>query len=186
MIYLELLWVFIQVGLLSFGGGYGSLPTIQALVINQKNWMTFAEYLNFLTIAEMTPGPVAINIATFVGNQTAGLLGGIVATLGVILPSIVIVFILAILFTKYGNVKIIKSIISGIRPAVVGLIAAAALSILLVALFQTSEITQITTINYLNIGIFAIALFVLYKYKASPIILILAGGAVGAIFYFFL
>lgn len=186
MIYLELLWVFIQVGALSFGGGYGSLPTIQSLVIAQKGWMTFDEYMNFLTIAEMTPGPVAINIATFVGNQTAGVFGGIVATIGFVLPAIVIVLLLSILFNKYGKGSFIKNILSGIRPAVVGLIAAAAVSILIVAMFGTDIISQISKINFVNLGIFIIASIVLIKYKSSPIIVILSGGVIGAIFYFIL
>ena len=101
MIYLQLFFSFLQVGALSFGGGYAAMPLIQEQVVNLHGWLSMNAFTDLVTIAEMTPGPIAVNAATFVGMQIIGPLGAVVATLGCILPSCVIVTLLAHLYTKY-------------------------------------------------------------------------------------
>ena len=106
MIYLELFWSFLQIGLFSFGGGYAALPLIQQQVVDNHAWLSMTEFTNLITISQMTPGPIAINSATFVGIKIAGIPGAVVATLGCVLPSCIIVTIIAKLYLKYRNMAI--------------------------------------------------------------------------------
>ena len=131
MIYLQLFLSFIKVGMFSIGGGYAAMPLIQSEVVNGHGWLTMNEFTDLITIAEMTPGPIAVNSATFVGIRIGGIPGALVATGGCILPSCVIVSALALLYNKYKNVSTLQSVLSSLRPAVVALIAAAGLSLLL-------------------------------------------------------
>ena len=112
MIYLELFLVYFQIGLFAFGGGYAAMPLIQNLVVEGKGWLTMAEFADLTTIAEMTPGPIAVNSATFVGQKMAGLPGAIVCTLGCILPSLFIVLTLAYFYTKYRNLETVKRVLN--------------------------------------------------------------------------
>ena len=134
MFLLELFWSFFQVGLFSIGGGMAAMPLIQNQVVDIHGWLTLTEFTDLITIAEMTPGPIAINSATFVGIKVIGIQGAIVATLGCILPSCIIVSTLAFIYFKYKDVDVIKGILSGLRPAVVALIASAGISILILFL----------------------------------------------------
>ena len=109
MIYFQLFLAFLQIGAFSFGGGYAAMPLIQAQVIEKCHWLTLNDFTNLITIAEMTPGPIAVNSSTFVGNQVAGIPGAIVATIGCILPSCIFVTILAKLYAKYRNLRLIAS-----------------------------------------------------------------------------
>ena len=111
MIYLQLFWSFIQIGMFSFGGGYAAMPLIQGQVVNTHEWLTMTEFTDLITISQMTPGPIAVNSATFVGMKIAGIPGAVVATLGCILPSCIIVTILAKLYLKYRNLEDRKSVV---------------------------------------------------------------------------
>ena len=177
---LELLWSFFQIGAMSIGGGYASLPLIRAQVVELHGWLTMTEFTDLITIAEMTPGPIAINAATFVGTQIAGLPGAIVATAGCILPSSIIVLTLAWLYHKYRSLSIIQGILSGLRPAVVALIASAGLSILMNALWgSTAPADWLKEFQIVPCLLFAAALTALKKFKLSPIAVMLGCGAVG-------
>ncbi|MFR2464707.1 MAG: chromate transporter [Clostridia bacterium] len=136
MIYLELFWSFVQIGLFSIGGGYAALPIIQRQVVEVHPWLTMTEFADVLTISQMTPGPIAINSASFVGIRIAGIGGAIVATVGCVLPSLVIVLLLAFIYYRYRKLTVIQGILDGLRPAVVGLIASAGLSILILAFWN--------------------------------------------------
>ena len=129
-IYLQLFLSFLQVGLFSIGGGYAAMPLIQSEVVYGHGWLTMSEFTDLITIAEMTPGPIAVNSATFVGIRIAGVPGAIIATFGCILPSCFIVSLLAFIYYKYKNVSTLQSVLASLRPAVVALIAAAGFSIL--------------------------------------------------------
>ena len=177
MIYLELFWSFFKIGLFSFGGGYAALPLIQDSVVTGKNWLTMAQFTDLLTISQMTPGPIALNASTFVGTQVAGILGAIVATLGCVTPSCIIVLILAKLYYKYKNLNAMQNILFGLRPAVVSLIATAGVSILFTAL----GIGQ--TLDFVAIGIFALAFLALRIWKPGPILVISLSGALGLIIH---
>jgi chromate transporter len=187
MIYLQIFVSFFQIGLFSFGGGYAALPLIQNQVIDVHNWASLAEFADLLTISQMTPGPIALNMATFVGTKVGGLLGAIIATVGCVAPSCIIVIILAYLYYKYKNLSIIQGTLNGLRPAVVSLIASAGISILSLALFKSEEVTM-ANMNYSDINIasvilVAIGVFVLKKYKSNPIHVILASGVIGFVVY---
>ena len=143
MIFLELYFTFFQIGLFSFGGGYAAMPLIQSLVVNGHKWLSMAEFADLTTIAEMTPGPIAVNASTFVGQKMAGLPGAIICTLGCITPSLIIVLLLAWLYTKYRQLSLVKGVLGVLRPAVVAMIGGAALTLFLMALFGTSSLPEI-------------------------------------------
>ena len=123
MILLSLFTSFLQIGAFSFGGGYAAMPLIQEQVITRHGWLTMSDFTDLVTVAEMTPGPIAVNGATFVGNQVAGIPGAIAATIGVILPSCIFVTILAWLYTRYRKMRLMQGVLQSLRPAVVVMLA---------------------------------------------------------------
>ena len=133
MIYLQLFISFLQIGMFSFGGGYAAMPLIQGQVVTLHHWLSMEEFTDLITISQMTPGPIAVNSATFVGIKIAGIPGAIVATFGCILPSCVIVTLLAKLYLKYRNMGMLQGILGSLRPAVVAMIASAGIAILITA-----------------------------------------------------
>lgn len=183
MLYIELFIVYFQIGLFAFGGGYAAMPLIQNLVVEGKGWLNMAEYADLTTIAEMTPGPIAVNSATFVGQKMAGLPGAVICTLGCILPSLIIVLTLAYFYTKYRELKTVKAVLAELRPAVVAMIAGAGLTILLLALFGTSKLNEIASVRYIELLLFAVSLFLLRKYKANPIMIIFGTAVAGTLLY---
>lgn len=169
MIYLELFLSFLQVGLFSVGGGYAAMPIIQSSVVEKYGWLTMSEFTDLITIAEMTPGPIAVNSATFVGIRIAGIGGAVIATLGCILPSCLIVSLLALVYMKYKSVSVVQNVLGSLRPAVVALIASAGLTILINVVFA-SGVISLTNIQWLGLVLFAAAFFVLRKFKLNPIL----------------
>ena len=129
----ELIWTFLQVGALSIGGGYAAMPLIKSLTVDAHAWLTAAEFADLVTIAEMTPGPIALNAATFVGMRLAGVPGALAATLGCVIPSILIVNLLSWLYARFKSGKVMQSILGVLRPVVVALIASAAVTLIQVA-----------------------------------------------------
>lgn len=178
----QLFLSFIQVGLFSIGGGYAALPLIQAEVVDKHGWLTVEQFLDLIAISQMTPGPIAINSATFVGMQIAGIPGAIVATLGFVLPAFVIVTMLALLFFKFKKLKVIQGILDALRPAVVGLIAAASLTLLLYAFFGEQSLA-IEQTDIIAVLLFLIALVLMRKFKPSPILVMAGCGIVGMVLY---
>ena len=178
MTYLQLFLSFLQVGLFSIGGGYAAMPLIQSQVVEQHSWLTMSEFTDLITIAEMTPGPIAVNSATFVGIRIAGLSGAIIATVGCILPSCVIVSLLAFVYYRYKGVSTLQSILAGLRPAVVALIASAGLSILSQVAFQ-GEAMLYSNLNWCGLVLFGAAFFILRKFKWNPILVMTLCGIAG-------
>ncbi|MBR5534133.1 MAG: chromate transporter [Ruminiclostridium sp.] len=176
MIYLQLLLSFLQVGLFSIGGGYAALPLIQNQVVELHQWITMSEFTDLIAIAEMTPGPIAINAATFVGIRVGGVLGGLVGTLGFLFPSLVIVSVMGFVYFRYKGLTILQSILSSLRPAVVALIAGAGLSILLQVLFAGGPMT-LEGLNWVGGLLFCLAFGVLRKFKCNPILVMLLCGS---------
>lgn len=175
MIYVQLFWSFIQIGLFSFGGGYAAMPLIQSQVVTAHGWLSMAEFTDLITISQMTPGPIAVNSATFVGLKIAGVPGAIVATLGCILPSCIIVTILAKLYLKYRKLDMLQGILHSLRPAVVAMIAASGVLILITAFWGNEQATLQET-KWVMVGIFMFALLLLRKTKINPIsVMILSG-----------
>lgn len=187
MTLVQLFISFFQVGLFSIGGGLASMPLIQNQVVDLHHWLSLTEFTDLITIAEMTPGPIAINSATFVGIRIAGLQGAIIATIGCILPSCIIVSTLAWIYIKYKDLNVIQGTLSGLRPAVVALIASAGLSILTLAIFGDHGFTfNLESINFISVLLFSVSLFILRKWKPNPIIVMMGSGVIGGIIYLLL
>ena len=129
MIYFQLFYTFFLIGLMTFGGGYAMIPMIQDTVVG-NGWMTLTELTDFIAISEATPGPFAINIATFVGNKVGGILGSVCTTLGVVLPSFIIILLVAFVLSKFINNKYVKGALNGVRPVILALILFTAFSFL--------------------------------------------------------
>ena len=154
------------------------MPLIQSQVVELHPWLTMTQFTDIMTIAEMTPGPIAINSATFVGIQVAGLPGALVATVGCVFPSCVIVLILAYVYYRFRGLTMVQGVLSGLRPAVVAMIASAGISIIITAFFSQGQISLNTSdVNFISVFIFAAALFVLRKWKLNPI-WVMAGSGV--------
>lgn len=183
MIYLQLFLSFLQIGAFSFGGGYAAMPLIQNQVVDLHHWLSLSEFTDLVTISQMTPGPIAVNSATFVGIKIAGIPGAIVATLGCILPACIIVTIIAWLYLKYRNMKSLQVVLSTLRPAVVSLIATAGLTIIISAIFGELGIS-INTIKIQMVVIFGICMFLLMKWKMNPIFIMVLAGILNVIQYF--
>lgn len=184
MILWQLFWSFFQIGLFSIGGGYAALPLIQAQVVDGYGWMTMTEFSDIITISQMTPGPIAINAATFVGTRIAGPAGAAVATLGCIVPSCIIVLTLAFIYYKYRNITMVQGTLKGLQPAVVALIASAGLSILVTAFFPAGEIVfSAHAIDVIAVLIFAAAFVVLRIWKPNPIWVMCGAGVMGFVLY---
>ena len=182
MIYFSLFLSFLQVGMFSIGGGYAAIPLIQSQVVGLHGWLSLSEFTDLVTIAEMTPGPIAVNSATFVGTRIAGLPGALVATLGCILPSCLIVSLLAYIYYKYKELGALQSVLSSLRPAVVALIASAGLSILGLVAFSGAT-PAFSATNWVGIGLFAGAFFILRKFKWNPILVMSLCGALGLVLF---
>lgn len=184
MMLLEMYLCFFKIGLFSFGGGYAAISLIQNLVVNTHHWLAIDEFVNLITIAEMTPGPIAVNAATFVGQRLAGMTGAITCTLGCITPSLIIVLFLSWLYCKYRNLDIVQGVLGGLRPAIVSMIAGAACTILILALFN-SDLAGIKISNFRGVEfvLFLIGFFLLRKFKLNPILIIFGSGVVGTVCY---
>jgi len=186
MIYIKLFWSFFQIGLFSIGGGYVAMPLIQNQVVELNSWLTITEFIDIVTIAEMTPGPIAINASTFVGMRVAGFSGAVVATVACIIPSCIIVLSLAYFYYKYKKLTLIQSIIDSLRPAVVAMITSAGLGILLLAFFNKNSMPiNFDDTNMIAVGIFMVNIFLLRKYKVDPIYIMVGSGVFGAVIYHF-
>ena len=181
MIYLELFWTFFMIGAFTFGGGYAMLPLIQSEVAARWGNIISGEALvNFVAVSESTPGPFAINMATYIGAEMGGILGSVCATLGVVVPSFVIILIVAKCYDRFRESKIVKGCMTGLKPAVVGLIANAVLNVLMTVFFPAGWTLSVFTTPafYIYAGIFGLMLFLAFK-KVHPIIIVCLSAAIG-------
>ena len=184
MMYLELFWSFFQIGLFSIGGGYAAMPLIQNQVVDLHPWLTMTQFADIITIAEMTPGPIAINSATFVGIQVAGLPGAIIATLGCVLPSCVIVLTLAYIYYRFRGLNIVQGILAGLRPAVIAMIASAGISLLILAVYgQRTLPADLTSVDIIAVVIFLAGFVTLRRWKLNPLWVMAGCGAAGVLLY---
>lgn len=181
MTLLNLFLSFLQIGLFSVGGGYAAIPLIENQIVKTYGWLSMNEFTDLITIAEMTPGPVAINSATFVGLRVAGFGGAVLATFGCILPSMVLVSVMAKVYLRYRKGSMLSGVLSCLRPAVVALIASAGLSILKMAVFAGGALS-LSTLNVPCAVLFGGALFALRKWKVNPILVMSLCGALYLIF----
>jgi len=169
MILWELFLAFLEIGLFSVGGGYAAIPLLQSTVVDGHAWLTLSEFSDLVTIAEMTPGPIGINAATFVGIRIAGVPGALIASLGFILPSLVIVSLLFWLYTRYRALPVLQRALQRLRPVVVALIASAGVMLLKSASFSGAD----GVILVLSLGAFALLRYA----KWNPVLVMaLCGG----------
>jgi len=179
MILLELFWTFFKIGAFTFGGGYAMLPLVQAEVA-ARGWLSGEALVNFIAVSESTPGPFAINMATYVGNLMAGIPGGICATLGIVLPSFVIILIVARCFEKFRKNRVVSGCMSGLKPAVVGMIGVALISMGKTVFFPEgfSLETLKSGVFFLTLAIFALSAVLAFK-KKHPIFIICLSAVLG-------
>ena len=185
--FLTLFLTFFKIGAFTFGGGYAMLPLIQEEVL-RHGWVAESDLINFIAVSESTPGPFAINMATYIGSQVGGeygvlgsILGSACATLGVVLPSFIVILIVARFYEKYKRSRIVKGCMSGLKPAVVGLIGAAILSVVAEVLFPAGVALSAFAdpSMYVSLGIFALTVTLAFWKKVHPIWLILLSAALG-------
>lgn len=181
---LELFLAFFKIGSLSIGGGYAILPLIQQDMVENYHWLSQQDFMNLITLSQMTPGPIAINSSTFVGMRMGGVLGAIVATIGCVIIGVIISIGLYRFFQKHKDNHKINYVFMGMRSVSVGLIAASSISIFVAALTHVENSPlAFESVNILAIFIFMGAMYVTYKYKWSPIVVLLCSGVLGLLFY---
>ena len=182
MIYLQLFYTFFKIGLFGCGGGYAMLSMIQGEVVTRYNWVSSQEFTDIVAISQMTPGPIGINAATYVGfTSTGSIWGSVIATFAVVLPSFILMLTISKFFLKYQKHPAVESVFSGLRPAVVGLLASAALVLMNTENFGSP--TKDTYTFVISVIIFLVAFIGTKKYKANPILMIIACGIAGLILY---
>ncbi|MBQ5896089.1 MAG: chromate transporter [Bacteroidaceae bacterium] len=190
MIFFELLCSFLMIGLFSFGGGYGMLSVIQGEVVARHAWLTASEFTDIVAVSQMTPGPIGINSATYVGytavfnatgNEALAVLGSLVASLAVMMPSIVLMLIVCRFFMKYYKHPNVEAVFRVLRPAVVGLIASAALLLMTEENFGSPTDTPLQF--WVSVALFIGAFVAMKFYKVSPILILVLAGVFGGVFY---
>lgn len=184
MTYLLLFWEFFKTGLFAIGGGLATIPFLMDISERHPEWYTAEELSNMIAISESTPGPIGINMATYVGFSTGGILGGIVSTLGIILPSIIIVLIIAGFLQKFRESRPVQNAFYFLRPAVIGMLGVSLVSMILPLLFDFNGTQILEIINLKAIALFAVLLFGILKLKKHPILYIAIGAIIGIIFKF--
>lgn len=188
MIYLELFLTFLQIGAFSFGGGYGMISLIRENVL-LYGWLTEEELLNMIAVAESTPGPIAVNMATFVGSEQGGILGSLLATLGIVLPSFLIILFIAVLMRNLLKYAGMKAFFGGVRPCIVGLILSTAITMFMSTVIGFGSFGDIPSVDVKGIIIFTILIAITvvaklaFKKKTSPILMILISAGLGMVLY---
>ncbi|HHY97665.1 MAG TPA: chromate transporter [Firmicutes bacterium] len=172
MVLFQLFLSFFKIGLFSFGGGYAMIPLIQREIVTLHKWLNMEQFLDILAISQITPGPIAINSATFVGYKVGGILGSVLATFGVVLPAVIVILILTYFFLKYKNLEPVKAMFRGIRPAVVSLILAATVMIV------PSSISDIS-----GVAIAILTFLFIRRFKLDPILALVIAAVAGILIY---
>ncbi len=190
MIYLQLFYTFFKIGLFGFGGGYGMLSLIQNEVVENHQWISVSEFTDIVAVSQMTPGPIGINSATYVGytsvinegySQTDAVFGSLLSSFAVVLPSFILMLMISVFLMKYKNHPLVQTVLCWLRPVVVGLLAAATLLLLNVENFGRFETDKIQFM--VSSALFLSAFLATYRFKMNPIPVILLAGAVGGVLY---
>ena len=182
MIYIRLFIQFLLIGAFSFGGGLASMELIRQRVVTNQHWLTNSEFSDIISISEMTPGPLGINIASFVGVRVAGIPGTVIATCAYVLPSVFIVMIMAWFYYRYRSLRGVQGVLKGLRPAIAAMVLASAWKLSSNALWGGSQI-RLESTNLIALAVGALMLFLLHKKILSPVQAILASGVLGGIIY---
>lgn len=191
-IYLKLFWTFFKIGLFGFGGGYGMLSLIQNEVVEKQQWISNSEFTDIVAVSQMTPGPIGINSATYVGfkaienagmTRTEAVCGSLLASFSVMLPSFILMLLISAFFMHYKTHKSVQTVLKWLRPVVVGMLAAAVLLLLNEENLGTFSAANLQL--YVSIGLFVLAFIATYFWKIGPIKVILMAGLFGGLFYSF-
>jgi len=172
MIILNLFWEFFKVGLFTFGGGYAMIPVIEKEIVDKQHWLTLEQFADLFAVAEMTPGPIAINCATFVGYKVAKFWGAVASTLGVVTPSFLIMWVIASVFFSFQENQIVQAAFKGLRPAVLGLIIVAVLSI-----------SKVSIADFRSVLVAVFVVVAVWILKIHPILAFLVSGVIGVVFF---
>ncbi len=190
VIYLKLFWTFFKIGLFGFGGGYGMLSLIQNEVVENHKWISNSEFTDIVAVSQMTPGPIGINSATYVGykavenagmERTEAVFGSLLASFSVMLPSFILMLLISAFFMRYKDHKSVQTVLKWLRPVVVGMLAAAVLLLLNEENLGTFSAANLQL--YVSIGLFVLAFLATYFWKIGPIKVILLAGLFGGLFY---
>ena len=188
MIYIDLFLKFLTIGCFSFGGGYGMISLVQETVV-KNGWLTEKEFINFIAVSESTPGPLAVNMATFVGSSQGGITGALCATLGVVLPSFIIILLISAILKSFMNSRPIAAFLSGVRPCVVAMIITTAVSMALSTLLGFTDIKSTIAPNYQAIIVLVLLIAIHFAYKKlkkaspSPIVMIVISAVLGIVLW---
>ncbi len=188
MIYLDLFWTFFKIGLFTIGGGQAMIPMIMTTVVD-KGWLSENELIDFIAISESTPGPFAVNIATYTGIETASVFGAICATLGVVLPSVIIIIIVAKLLSGFMKKRAVGEVFTGVRSTVTGLLMSVFVTLVLTMLFGITDIKNVqnVSVDYIGIGLFAVlfplSFLKIRGKKMKPILMVIMSAALGILCY---
>ena len=192
MIFLQLFLVFSKIGIVGFGGGYAMLSLIQDDVVNKHGWLSSAEFTDIVAVSQMTPGPLGINMATYVGYTSVvnagystglAMLGSLLATLSILWLPFILMIVVSRFLLKHKESPIIKSIFAGLRPTIVGLVAAAALVLMNAENFGAPREALVQFVA--SVALFALAFVASYRFRANPLLLLALAGGFGMIFYSF-
>jgi chromate transporter len=167
---LKLFSIFFYVGVFTIGGGYAMIPAIKRIIVEREKYLTEDEFLEMFAISQITPGPIAVNMATFIGYRECGIIGSALATIGVVLPSLIIITIISIFFLNFTKYTAVQKFFVGILAGVVGEIG-----------YLTFDLARKIKINLFNIGVFVLSLFTLFVIKVNPIYVIIIGGTIGIV-----
>lgn len=190
VIWLKLFWTFFKIGLFGFGGGYGMLSLIHNDVVEKQHWISNAEFTDIVAVSQMTPGPIGINSATYVGykamenagmSRTEAVCGSLLASFSVMLPSFIIMLLISAFFMRYKKHPLVQTVLRWLRPVVVGMLVAAVILLLNEENLGTYSLDNIQL--YVSIGLFILAFIATYYWKVGPIKMILLAGLFGGIFY---
>ena len=190
MLFLELFYTFLKIGMFSFGGGYGMLSLIQGEVVTHHGWLSSSEFTDIVAVSQMTPGPIGINSATYVGytavlnsgtSEWLAVVGSLLASLAVMLPSLVLMLVVSRFFMKYSKNRNVESVLVALRPTVVGLIASAALLLMTKENFGSPMDTPLQFC--VSMALFVLAFVSIKFFKISPILVLLLAGVFGGVFY---
>ncbi len=183
MVYVTLFFEFFKIGLFSIGGGLATLPFLFELT-QKYDWFTAEELTNMIAVSEASPGPIGVNMATYVGYTTGGLWGGILVTLALVLPSIIVILIVSSILQKFKENKLVKDLFYGLRAAVAGLLAVSVLSVFAQNFIISGEQSLLAIINYKKVCLFAVLVFMVFKFKKHPVLYIAIGATAGALLGF--
>ncbi len=187
LLFLQLFYTFFKIGLFGFGGGYAMISMIQGEVVTRHGWLSSSDFTDIIAISQMTPGPIGINSATYVGyvatvnagySHSMGIIGSAIATFSVVFPSFILMILISRFFLKYQKHPAVEAVFTGLRPGVVGLLAAAAL-----VLMNGENFGTVTTQQVISTVLFLTVFIASYRYKANPIMLIIGCGILGYIIY---